>query len=341
MTVVVTGAAGHLGANLVRALLARERQVRAVIHHDRRGVEGLAIEVVQGDVCDLASLRRAFEGAEVVYHAAVRIAISGREPASPQAGLDAVNVTGTRNVVEACLQAGVRRLIHFSSIHAFQQEPLDQPLDEDRAPVDPERAAPYDRSKAAAEQEVRKGIARGLDAVILNPTAMIGPHDYYPSHVGQVLLSLCQGTMPALIAGGFDWVDVRDVAQAALVAAAHATSGARYLLSGQWATVCQLAAIVADVSGTRVPWFVCPTWLAYAVSPFAVAWARLSGARPLFTPFSVRTLHSNRQILHERATRDLGYAPRPLAETIADALRWFSETGMLDRPITPGIAEES
>ena len=334
MTVLVTGASGHLGANLVRALLAQGRSVRAMIHHERRGIEGLNVEVVQGDVCDPASLDRALEGVEVVYHAAVRIAISGNDR------VEAINVGGTRNVVEACLRSGVRRLIHFSSIHAFQQEPLDQPLDEARPLVDPARAAPYDRSKAAAEREVQAGIARGLDAVILNPTAMIGPHDYYPSHVGQVLLSLCQGTMPALIAGGFDWVDVRDVAQAALRAEARAATGACYLLSGHWASVCDLAGMVSDLSGVRAPWFVCPTWLARVAAPFAVAWARLNGGRPLFTPFSVRTLRSNRQISHARATRDLDYAPRPLKETVADALRWFADAGHLDLAIAPHAAEE-
>jgi dihydroflavonol-4-reductase len=337
MTVIVTGAGGHLGANLVRALLAQGRPVRALIHHDRRGIEGLEVETVRGDVCDRASLERAFDGAEVVYHAAARISISLREDLQ----VEAVNVAGTRNVVEACLRAGVRRLIHLSSIHALQQEPLDQPLDEERPLVDPRHAAPYDRSKAAAEREVRAGVARGLDAVILNPTAMIGPHDHAPSHIGQALLSMCRGTMPALIAGGFDWVDARDVVQGALRAEERAAAGARYLLSGHWASVCRLAEIVAGLSGVRAPWFVCPVWLGQAAAPFAAAWARLDGGRPLFTPFSVRTLHSNRRISHARAARDLGYAPRPLEDTIADTLRWFVESGMLDRPLVPHAAEVS
>jgi dihydroflavonol-4-reductase len=335
MTVLVTGASGHLGANLVRALLDRGRAVRALIHHEGRGVEGLEVEIVPGNVCDLGSLRRACVGVEVVYHAAVRIALSGKEQ------VDAVNVGGTRNVVEACLRTGVRRLIHFSSIHAFEQEPLDRPLDENRAYVDPVRSVPYDRSKAASEREVRAGIARGLDAVILNPTAMIGPHDYTPSHVGQVLLSLCRGEMPTLIAGGFDWVDVRDVVQGALRAEERASSGARYLLSGRWASVCELAEIVARWSGVRAPWFVCPTWLAQAVAPLAVGWARLRKERPLFTPFSVRSLHSNRQIRHARATRDLEYAPRPLEETVTDTLRWFVKAGYLDLASAPCAVEAS
>jgi dihydroflavonol-4-reductase len=328
MTVVVTGASGHVGANLVRALLDQGRSVRALVHHDRRGIEGLQIEVAQGDVCDLGSLERAFADAETVYHCAARVSIQRREAAE----VEACNVVGARNVVEACLQTGVRRLVHFSSIHAFQQEPLDRPLDETRAQVVSPHAPPYDRSKAAGERAVRQGIDRGLDAVILNPTAVIGPHDYRPSHLGQVLLALSQHKLPALIAGGYNWVDVRDVVRGALRAERRAESGARYLLGGHWVSVRDLAATVADLTGTPAPRLVCPTWLAAAVAPLAVAWGRLRGQRPLFTPLSVLALHeSNRAVSYARATRDLAYDPRPFSETIADTLDWFRSAGMLDR----------
>ena len=337
MTVVVTGAAGHLGANLVRALVAQGRPVRALIHHERHALEGLDVEMVQGDVCEPASLERALDGAEVVYHTAVRISIS----MSDWPEVEAINLGGTRNVIDACRRCGVRRLVYFSSIHAFQQEPLDQPLDEDRPLVTSSAAPPYDRSKAAAEREVRRAVERGLDAVILNPTALIGPYDYYPGHVGQVLLDLARRKMPALVAGGFDWVDVRDVVDGALRAQERAPAGARYLLSGHWASVCELAGTVAELSGVPAPRFVCPTWLASAAAPFAVAWARARGERPVFTPMSVRTLDSNRQISHARATRDLGYDPRPFRETIAAALHWFAETGALDLPIAQRSTEAS
>lgn len=207
MTVVVTGANGHVGANLVRALLAEGRSVRALVHHSRRALQGLEVELVEGDVRELASLQRAFEGAEVVYHLAAHISIRMNEWPL----VEAINVLGTRNVVEASLQGGIRRLVHFSSIHAFNEEPHDKPVDESRPLKIPEspHAAPYDRSKAAGEREVRQGIERGLDAIIINPTAIVGPHDYYPSHFGQAILSLAQGNLPVLVPGGFNWVDVR------------------------------------------------------------------------------------------------------------------------------------
>jgi dihydroflavonol-4-reductase len=334
MTIVVTGASGHVGANLVRALLDQGRTVRALVHRDQRGIEGLNVEVVQGDVLDRTSLERAFAGAEVVYHCAARISLQRRE--GPQVA--ACNVVGPRYVVEACLRCGVRRLVHFSSIHAYQQQPLDQPLDETRAQVvarvnGRRRAPAYDRSKAAGEREVRQGIARGLDAVIVNPTAMIGPHDYRPSHLGQVLLALSRHRLPALVEGGYNWVDVRDVVTGALRAEQRAETGARYLLAGHWVSVRDLAATVADLTGVPAPRLVCPTWLAAAAAPCAVAWGRVRGKRALFTPLSVLALHdSNRAISHARATRDLAYDPRPFRETIADTLAWFRSVGTRDRP---------
>lgn len=327
MTVVVTGASGHVGGNLLRTLLAAGRPVRALVHRDRRAVEGLDLEVLQGDICDLATLRRAFAGAEVVYHTAAYISILGNEWPL----LEQVNILGTRNVVQACLECGVRRLVHFSSIHALEQEPLDVPVDESRPLVDSDshRASSYSRSKAAGEREVQVAIAQGLDAVILYPTAIIGPYDFRPSHFGQVLLYLAQGKLPALVAGGFDWVDVRDVVAAALRAAEVAPPGARYILSGHWATLTEIAALVEEFTGVPAPRLVFSLDLARLAAPLALGISRLLGVRPLFTPVAIEALESNRQVSHERAGHDLSYRPRPFHETIQDTLRWFVETGRL------------
>ena len=337
MAVVVTGAAGLVGGNLVRALLARGRPVRAFVHRDRRALEGLGVETVEGDVREPDSLRRAFDGADVVYHAAATISLSmGEWPL-----LESVNVVGTRNVAEACLHCGVRRLVYFSSIHALVQEPLDVPVDESRPLVEVEsrRYPPYDRSKAAGEKEVRRGIQRGLDAVVVYPTGMIGPYDFRPSYFGQVLLALGQGRLPALVAGGFDWVDVRDAVEGAMQAEQRAPAGARYLLSGHWASLRELASLAGEITGARIPRLVFPMWMARVGVPFGTHFTTLDGQHPLYTRVSLRALRSNRRISHRRATRDLGYHPRPLRETIEDALRWFAQTGRLGRPLAPRSPE--
>ena len=325
MTVVVTGATGHIGANLVRTLLAHSRPTRALVHMHKQALDGLEIELVEGDIRDRESLVRAFDGAEVVYHLAARISILTSE--WPQ--LEMSNVIGTRNVVEACLHCRVRRLVHFSSVHSMEQDPMNVPVDEARPLVNSRRCLAYDRSKAAGEREVRRGIEKGLEAVIICPTAVIGPHDYQISHFGEALLALARGRLPALVAGGFDWVDVRDVAEGAMLAEKGAPTGAKYILSGHWVSLCDLADQVSGITGVPAPRFVCPAWLAGIGAPFLTAFYHAVGRRSLYTRASIRALGSNRDISHEKATRELGYYPRPFWETLNDALRWFEETGRL------------
>ncbi len=336
--VVVTGAAGHVGNNLVRALLAQGRRVRALVHRDRRALEGLeGVEIVEGDVRDFASLRRAFDSAEVVYHTAACISLSTHD--WPR--LEAINVHGTRNVIDACLDRRVHRLIHFSSIHALVQGPLDVPVNESRPLVDSQRFPPYDRSKAAGEMEARRAIEDGLDAVIIYPTGMIGPDDFRPSYSGQVLLALCQKQLPALVAGGFNWVDVRDVVAGAMAAEDHAPIGSRYLLPGHWASLRELAAMVTEITWTQAPRIVFPIWMARLGVPFCTFFTEMGRQHPLYTSVSLRALRSNRMISRELAERDLGYHPRPLQETLVDTFRWFAEAGCLPRPLAFHILEEA
>jgi dihydroflavonol-4-reductase len=324
--VVVTGASGHVGANLVRVLLAHGDSVRALVHRDRRALSGLPIEIAEGDVRDPASLDRAFAGAEVVYHVAGYISIVSGE----WSRLHAVNVVGTRNVVEACLECGVGRLVHFSSIHAMDLNPERVQIDESTPLAAEGDVPPYSFSKAEGEREVQKGIDKGLDAVVLNPTAILGPHDYAPSHQGEVLLALARGTLPALVEGGFDWVDARDVAKGALAAAMWGTAGERYILSGHWVSVRKLARLVCSITSARPPRVVCPMWLAQMAAPLFTALAELLGKRPLFTWVALDALSSNRHISGAKAAAALSYAARPLRATLVDTLQWFVEAGRLE-----------
>ena len=324
--VAVTGASGHVGANLVRALVAADRRVRAIMHEARAGLEGLPVDVVRADVRDAEACQRALVGAQVVYHLAARISVGWDRPESVQS----VNVTGTRNVVEACLTAGVRRLVHFSSIHAFCAEPSDAVVDETR-PLAANTPANliYDRTKAEGERVVTAAVARGLDAVIVNPSAVLGPHGHLGSPMGEVLLDLYRGRLPALVGGGFDWVDVRDVVSSALAAERHGRTGQHYLLSGHWLSIADLARLWGRISGAKIPRLTAPMWLARTGAPFAVAWARLARRRPLFTSDSLRVLRNHRHISHACATAELGHNPRPLEETLRDTYEWFRQVGKL------------
>jgi dihydroflavonol-4-reductase len=325
MITIVTGASGHVGNNLVRSLLAEGRQVRVLVHRNTSPFDDLNVEKVRGDICDADSLDAAFTGAGVVYHLAARVSIE----TSGWATLHAINTIGTRNVISACLKNGVRRLIHFSSIDAVEQKPVDIPVDEKSPPAHTKKHPPYDRSKAAGEAEVQAAIEKGLDAVIINPTAIIGPYDFQPSHQGQMLLSMARGKLPALIDGGFDWVDVRDVVYGAMQAEKYASLGSKYLLGGHWASLVYIARVVEQETGTRAPGFACPLWLAGAGAPLVTAVEHLRGRRPLYTRASIIAVNSNKLISHEKAERELDYHPRPLEQTICDTMAWFKDYGQL------------
>jgi len=325
MSVLVTGAAGHLGANMVRALLAKGRSVRALIHHDRRALEGLELEAFLGNIMDPASIAKACSGCDTVFHLAVNISL--RKDDWPL--MHAVNVEGTRNVVNACIEKGVRRLVHFSSVHALQNEPWDSPIDEMRPLVEAGRASPYDLSKAMAEKEITRGAELGLDTVIINPSGIIGPHDFKPSHFGAALLALARRKLPALISGGFDWVDARDVSQGALRAEAQAPPGSKYLLSGHWISIRDIAKEVEKICGVPRPRFVAPMWLAILGLPLAPLLFRLGADRSLYSSASLEALRANPLVSHAKATRDLDYRPRPISETLRDTLEWFLAAGHL------------
>jgi dihydroflavonol-4-reductase len=325
MPVLVIGAAGHVGGNLVRALLAAGRPVRATVYRDERALAGLDVERVKADVLDPASLAAAMRGVDVVYHLAAIIAIAGEL----ESRVAEVNVHGPRNVARGCLEAGVRRLVHFSSIHAFDQLPLDQPLDEKRGPAQGPGTPTYDRTKAAGEREILQAVERGLDAVIVNPTSVLGPHDYKPGPMGDVLLRLGRGTMPALVRSGFDFVDVRDVVAGAFAAEERGRRGERYLLPGHYATFRELGRLMQAASGRRAPRMVSPIWLARVGAPFLGAWCKVTGGRPLYTSESLHILtRSHPDIRGDKAVRELGYHARPLEETVRDSWDWFRAAGM-------------
>jgi dihydroflavonol-4-reductase len=310
----------------VRELLRRGTQVRAVVQEpDPPSLSGLDIEQVPGDVRDLDSLRRAFKGAEVLYHLAAQISIVG-----PMGGLvHDTNVVGARHAGQAALEAGVRRMVHMCSVHAFQQEPLDQPLDETRVRVSARSAPAYDRSKADGEAEIRALVAKGLDAVIVHPSGIIGPHDYQPSRMGHVFLDLFHRKLPSLIDGGFDWVDVRDVVSGSIAALERGRTGESYLLSGRWCAIGELARIAEGVTGVKPPRLTSPMWLARTGAPFMELWAKLARKEPLYTSESLLALRANRSYVRTKSERELGHQPRPTEESVRDVYRWFASNGRI------------
>ena len=282
------------------------------------------MEVVYGDVLDEESLIQAFTGVDVVFHLAGRISILSWD----RDEVETINIAGVNNVVEACKSAGVKRLIHTSSFHAHQQKPLEKPLDESR-PLHIGKYPPYNHSKAEGEKIVKAAIEQGLNAVIVNPGGMLGPYDFKPSHFGSTLLSMARGNLPALVDAGLSWVDNRDVAEGMINACERAERGAKYILSGHWVTLKYIAEQVAKITGVNPPRTILPMWLAKAGAPLAMLFDQARGKRPLFTPISLKELESNPMLIHDKATRELAYAPRPLEQTIVDTIQWFQDSGSI------------
>lgn len=326
MRVAVTGAAGHLGAATVRDLLAHRIEVRA-LHHpssDMKALEGLAVEPVAADILEPEQLKHAFDGVDAVVHLAGLISIDGDHD-----GLVArTNVDGARNVGEACLGAGVRKLVHVSSIHAFKSSPQLSRLDEASPRADRHSFA-YDRSKAAGEDAVRVVAVKGLDLVILNPTALIGPYDFNLSLTGRMLCQVFAGGVPLVVQGGFDWIDTRDVAGAIRTALQRDASG-QYLLCGHWVSVKELVRMCGEVSGIRKRRLAVPWQVARMGVPFELLKSRLTGSPPGYTGESLVILRDSRDnCCCEKAQRELDFEARPLAQTVSDAHGWYQAEGFI------------
>ena len=325
--IAVTGATGHVGNVLVRELVRGGRSVRAVVPESEttEAIAGLNVEVVRADVRDLDSLVAAFAGADLVYHLAGIITISGGQARL----LHEVNVLGARNVGQACLKAGVRRLVYTSSVHALAVPPQGVPVCE-TSEFRPEALdGDYARSKAHASIEILKCVEQGLDAVMVFPSGIIGPYDFRLSEMGHLFLDFARGRLKAYVDGAYDFVDVRDVVAGLLSAAEKGRSGEGYILSGEMISLQSLLALLERTTGVTARARRIPFWLARLAARFAPAYYRLKHARPRFTSYSLRVLASNCLMSSAKAVRELGYVHRPLGETVRNSIEWFVATGRL------------
>ncbi|TSA25236.1 MAG: NAD-dependent epimerase/dehydratase family protein [Bacteroidetes bacterium] len=325
MKIAVTGANGHVGSNLCKTLLDQGFHVKALAHRNTGAIQDLPLELIQGDLLDRDSIRNLLHGADFCFHLAACISIKG----DPDGMVWKINAEGTRNMVEIARESNLQRFIHFSSIHAFQQHPREEPLDETRALVTHTGFA-YDRSKAEGERAVLQAISDGLDALILSPTAIIGPGDPEPSLTGKALLELYHRQIPMLVPGGYNWVDVRDVVNGAINAMTLGRTGEKYLLSGTWHSLWELASLICRVTGSGTPQRVVPMWLARVGLPFITLYSQFTGGEPLYTSESLQIIsEGNHCISNEKARRELNFAPRELEETVRDAFAWFKEKGYI------------
>ena len=320
--ILVTGAAGHIGNVLVRHLLEDGNKVRALIlpGEDTYALDGLNIELIQGNVLDPASLQRAMQGVDFVYHLAGIISIMpGRDKL-----MRSVNIQGTKNILEAARQNRVKRVLYTSSIHALKRN-CEGVIDEN-VPFDPHNpAGEYDRTKAEASVAVLEAVRNGLDAVIVCPTGVIGPYDYRRSEMGELLREWMQKKPHVLIEGAYDFVDVRDVARGMILAIQKGRRGEVYILSGEQIKLNRMKQLVQKAMGFASATINIPLWLARLAAQISPLYYRLTRQTPKFTAYSLETVCSNSVISNAKAKRELGYYARPLFKTITDTIQWWRE----------------
>ena len=324
MIALVTGGGGRLGNVLVRRLVENGQKVRVLEPGTLpESLSGIDIEFMSGSVLDTGDVDRATDGVDVVYHLAAKIDLSPKK--DPM--MYAINVEGTRKVVEACLSRGLR-LVHTSSHHAVEREPLDEPLTEDK-PLALNEKCEYHRSKAVGETIVLEACERGLDAVIVNPGSMIGPHDYEPSMIGAALIDMYFGRIPVLLDLLSDYVDVRDVADGMIAAAEKGLRGERYFLTGDVIPIMEMVSLYGELTGAKVPKRALPLWVGWVLLPFALAGSAVTKKEPFITADMLRASVSNEVVSHDKAHRELGYTIRTLRESLTDAVAWYRERGWL------------
>lgn len=341
MTLLITGASGHVGANLLRELLSRQERVRALVRTttNREPFAGLDVELVTGDLRDLDAMRAAMRGCDGVYHCAAKVAtVRGEEQE-----LFDVNVRGTRNLLEAARLEKVKRVVVTSSLGAVGQ-PKDRACTEDD-PFNPfEHHLPYEASKASVEHECLEAVARGTDVVMAISTAVLGPWDFGPSRMGRVIKDFANGQLRAYIPGGFEFVGAGDLARGHVLAMEKGRTGRRYIFSSSFLSVDDLMDMLARISGTPKPSLRLPPGLMMGIAHLTTfVMTRVAPKAPLrFTPDAVRLLSMRRTADISRAKNELGYRPTPIEDAVRRAYEWFVEHGDIagKAPARPPAARE-
>ena len=327
MKALVTGAAGFIGSNVVRALVEDGHDVRA-LHLPRenvRNLRGLDVERMAGDVTDRDQMRAAVGGCEVVFHLAAVYALWTKDAST----MHRVNVDGTRNVLEAARAEGVRRVVHTSSIARFGGQGLHAEATEESAFALGSTGDVYSRSKADAH-EVAVAAAREQDVVIVAPCGPIGPGDAGPTPTGRLLLSALKLPVALVTDTSTNFADVRDMARGHLLAAERGRRGETYLLGCRNLSLVEIARMALDALGTRKRIVVAPLLAAKAVARgLRFVADRVTKRPPLFTPEAVRIAQLGLRADCSKAVRELGLPQSPIETAVADAIAWFAREGYL------------
>lgn len=321
----VTGATGFLGSHVVKELIKCGEKVNALVLPNDKHRSELpdSVTVTTGDVTDIDSIYAWLKNAEhpcCLIHCAGIVSIA----TSPGPMLEKVNVGGTKNIIKACKEMSVDRLVYVSSVHAIPELKDGKTMTEVSSFSADKVDGAYAKSKAKATAAVLAAIKDGLNACIVHPSGIIGPNDSSCGNIAKMLIAYCKGKLPLSVKGGYDFVDVRDVAHGVVECCREGRAGECYILSGEFATVDEIIGEASRMTKVRKPLFNLPLKPVMLIAKLVEKMKRKS-TTPLFTPYSIAVLGANANFSHAKATRELGYSPRPLKETVSDTVKWIKD----------------
>lgn len=326
MTSLVTGATGFLGSHVARQLLARGERVRVLARKssDRRMIEGIGAEIVEGDLRDPASLPNAVSGCDRVFHVAADYRLWARDFRE----IYESNVTGTKNLLEAARRAGVSRFIYTSTVATVAVDRPQLPSEATQSTLD-EMVGHYKRSKWLAEKEVLNAAGSGFPAVVAMPTTPVGPNDWKPTPTGKIIVDFLNGKMPGYVQTGLNFVAVEDAAEGHLMIADRGKIGERYLFGAENLTLKQLLDELAEITGLPQIRLRIPHALALGVAYAETAFSRLIGREPLIPPEGVKIAQHMMFVDCAKAQRELSFAPGPVKAALERAVRWYEKNGYI------------
>ncbi len=321
--IVVTGATGHIGNVLVKALIEKGEAVIVIIlpNEDMTPLDDLKLDVRYGDITDRDFVFSVIEEGDTVYHLAGVIDIAN----IPYEKIKKVNVGGTKNIVDACIEKKAKRLIYTSSVHIIdpvEGKVLTEPSTFDSSNL----VGNYAKTKALATGYIMEKAKSGeLDAVVVYPSGVIGPCDYKISELGQVILDYMNEKLFAYVKGGYNFVDVRDVVNGIILAGEKGESGEGYILSGRYVTLKEMLTILnKKLKRKKLPYKIA-LWFVKLMVPFANLYYKVRNKKPVFSAYSLYTLNSNSNFSNQKAKEKLGYTVRNVEETLFDTVDWFRE----------------
>lgn len=331
MKVLLTGATGFIGANLLRELLKEGESVRVLLRSDSntRNIDGLeGVERYMGDLTQRDTLVSALKNIKTLYHVAASYTFWASDAASIYAG----NVIGTRNILEEALNHGVEKVVYTSTVGTIGLCPGSEPADENTTLHPKDITKPYKHSKYLAEKEALRMLERGLPLVIVNPSTPIGPHDIKPTPTGKIIVDFLNGRMPAYIDTGLNIVHVRDVAKGHLLAAQKGRIGERYILGNKNMTFKELLEELSGITGIpasniRIPYRIAliMAYLNNFISNY------LTHRPPLIPLEAVQMARKKMFFTPAKAIKELGLPQTPIREALREAIGWFQTEGYVKR----------